>query len=165
MLQGGKYKMTEQLEKQILGLIATDRVEIPISSMSGKLKRMKPKLANAINLPGTGYSGERVYARVEVEDKLKARSMSEAVGEFCTQYPAYGQVLTQMIEDKRAQKETHLYFGMQPGCRLTADDYLGVMASLGFTEAQARNLYEPLIETSRQISRKRSEERSVMLDQ
>lgn len=52
---------------------------------------------------------------------------------------------------------------MQPGCRLTADDYLGVMTNLGFTEAQARNLYEPLIEASRQISKKRSEERSILI--
>lgn len=155
--------MTEQLEKQLLSLIAADRVEIPISSMSGKLKRMKPKIANAITLPGADYSGERVYARVEVEDKLKARSMSEAVDDFCTEHPVYGQVLTQMIEDKRAQKETHLYFGMNAGCRLTADDYLGVMTNLGFTEAQARNLYEPLIETSRKISKKRDEERSIII--
>jgi hypothetical protein len=155
--------MTEQLEKQLVSLIAADRIEIPISSMSGKLKRMKPKLANAIELPGADYSGERVYARVEVEDKLKARTMSEAVSDFCTEYPKYGQVLTQMIEDKRAQKETHLYFGMNDGCRLTADDYLGVMANLGFTEAQARNLYEPLIVTSRSISKKRDEERSILI--
>ncbi len=154
----------ESLEKQLIGLIAADRLDVPISSMSGKLKRMKPKLANAIILPGANYSGERAYARVEVEDKLKARTMSEAVDEFCTQYPNPGQVLTQMIEDKRAEKETHLYFGMNTGCRLTADDYLSVMAKLGFTEVQARNLYEPLIVTSRNISKKRDEERSIILD-
>jgi hypothetical protein len=52
---------------------------------------------------------------------------------------------------------------MNDGCRLTADDYLGVMANLGFTEAQARNLYEPLIVTSRSISKKRDEERSILI--
>ena len=61
------------------------------------------------------------------------------------------------------ERESHLYFVVNPGCRLTADDYLGVMANLGFTEAQARNLYSPLIETSRAIAKKRDEERSVML--
>ena len=38
----------ETLERQIIQLIATDRIDIPISSMSGKLKRRKPKLAEAV---------------------------------------------------------------------------------------------------------------------
>lgn len=35
-------------ERQLIELIATDRIEMPISSMSGKLKRQKPKLAQAV---------------------------------------------------------------------------------------------------------------------
>lgn len=156
--------MTEQLERQIIGLIAADRMDIPISSMSGKLKRMKPKLANDIVLPGDNYSGDRVYARVAEDDVTeKARTMRQAVDTFAERYPQYGTILNGLIEETRVAREKNLYFGMQPGCRLTADDYLGVMASLGFTEAQARTLYEPLIETSRQISRKRSEERSILI--
>ena len=69
-----------------------------------------------------------------------------------------------MIEETRAAKETNLYFGIQAGCRLTSDDYMGVMTNLGFTEAQARNLYEPLIEASRTIAKKRAEgERSILI--
>jgi hypothetical protein len=124
---------------------------------------MKPKLARAVDLPVGQYQGDRVYARVEVEDRLKARTMSEAIDEFCELHPKYGEELTQIIEDKRSVSETYLHFGMQAGCRLTADDYLGVMANLGFSEVQARNLYEPLIETSRKISRKRDEERSILI--
>jgi len=155
--------MVEQLERQLIGLIAADRLDIPVSSMSGKLKRMKPKLASAVELPRGSFYGDRVYARIEAEDRLKARTMSEAVNEFCEAHPNQGQVLTQMIEDKRSVSETHLYFGVNEGCRLTADDYLGVMADLGFSEAQSRALYEPLMGASRTISKKRYEERSVML--
>lgn len=154
----------ETLERQIIQLNAMDRIEIPVSSMSGKLKRMKPKFASSLDLPNGRYTGERVYARVEFEDKLKARQMKEAVAEFCEEYPAPGKILTQKIENKRAVRETHLYFGINEGCRLTADDYLGVMADLGFTEAQARALYEPLINSSRSIAKKRDEERSVLID-
>jgi hypothetical protein len=92
-----------------------------------------------------------------------ARKMKDAVAEYCEKYPAQGQILTQMIEDKRSERETHLYFGINDGCRLTADDYKGVMNTLGFTEAQARNLYEPLISTSRAIAKKRDEERSILV--
>jgi hypothetical protein len=156
--------MTEQLERKLTELIAADRLDIPISSMSGKLKRMKPKLASAIELPTGRYDGQRVYARIEAEDKLKARTMSEAVDDFCTEHPKYGEILTKMIEDKRAVKETHLYFGMQEGCRLTTEDYVSVMSNLGFNEAQARALYEPLMDASRTIKKKRAEgERSILI--
>jgi len=154
----------ETLERQIIKLNAMDRFEIPISSLAGKLKRAKPKFAGSLKLPSGQYFGERVYARTEIEDKLKARTLKLAVADYCEKYPTQGQILTQMIEDERSEKETHLYFGVNPGCRLTADDYLSVMTDLGFTEAQAKNLYEPLIETSRIISKKRDEERSVMIE-
>jgi hypothetical protein len=156
--------MTQNTETQLLELVAVDRLHIPLSSLDGKLKRMKPKIADAIELPTGEFRGSRVYGRIEIDDRLKARSMSDAVDEYCENYPAQGKVLTQIIEDKRATSETYLHFGMQPGCRLTADDYLGVMSKLGFTEAQARNLYGPLMETSRSISRKREDtDRTILI--
>jgi hypothetical protein len=154
----------EQLERQVIELVAADRFAVPVKSIAGKLDRMKPKLANAITLPSGRYTGQRVYARVEFEDKLKARAITAAVAEFCEEHPVYGELLTQKIENKRSERETRLYFGLRDGCRLTSDDYLGVMQTLGFTEAQARTLYAPLIETSRVIAKKRDEERNVMLD-
>jgi hypothetical protein len=155
--------MTQQLERQVIELVAADRAYIPVSSMDGKLKRMRVQLAKGITVPNGKYSGERVYARVDDEDCMKARGIKEGIEEFAKQYPKHAEVLAGLIEEKRMERETHLYFGVNPGCRLTADDYLGVMDSLGFTEAQARTLYAPLIETSRAIAKKRDEERSVML--
>lgn len=156
--------MTEQLERQVIELIATDRIDIPISSMSGKLKRQKPKLAQAIQLPGARFQGERVYARVKVDDVTeKARTMREAVDTFAEQYPRHGKILNGLIEETRQAKETNLYFGVQEGCRLTADDYMGVMTSLGLTEVTARNLYPDLMNISRNLARKRDEERSTLI--
>ena len=79
------------IERQIIQLVAADRLHIPVSSMEGKLKRMKPKLAAAIDLdPHEGeYQGDRVYARVEAEDRLKARGMKEGVDRFCQEHPKY----------------------------------------------------------------------------
>jgi len=157
-------KTNEALERQVIELVATDRIGIPIKSMAGKIDRQKPKLAQAIELPGTRYSGQRVYARIEQDDAtLKSRTIREAVNTFVEKYPKYGQILNDLIEETRVAKESNLYFGVNPGCRLTADDYLGVMANLGFTEAQARNLYEPLIDSSRSIAKKRDEERSILI--
>lgn len=154
----------ETLENQVIELIAADRIFITASSMDNKLKRVRPKLAKAIDLLGKDYSGERVYARTRIEDSTeKSRTMREAVDEFAQQYPRHGKILNGMIEETRDSKESNLYFGINPGCRLTADDYLGVMANLGFTTAQSRALYGPLIETSRAIAKKRNEERSILV--
>ncbi len=153
----------EQLERQVIALVAADRAYIPVSSMDGKLKRLRVGLAQTIQVPKGQYVGERVFARIDDEDCMKARGIKEGIEEFEKKYPQHGSELRGLIEEKRMEKETYLYFGINPKCRLTADDYLGVMAGLGFTEAQARTLYEPLIETSRAIAKKRDEQRSVMI--
>jgi len=155
----------EGLERKVIALVAADRMDMPVSSMSGKLKRMKPKLAQEIYLPGKkdSFKGERVYARIETENEQKARGMKEGIGLFCNKYPQYGTILKGMIEEEREIRETHLYFGMNEDRRLAADDYLTVMSDLGFGEASARSLYHELVEVSRNISKKRDEERSIML--
>ncbi|MBM3247280.1 hypothetical protein FJZ17_01925 [Candidatus Pacearchaeota archaeon] len=153
----------ETFERQVIQLVAADRAYVPVSSLDGKLKRMRVKLAQDMVVPNGNYVGERVFAKVDDEDRMKARGMKEGIEEFERRHPQYGSELRSLIEEKRAERELHLYFGVNPGCRLTADDYLGVMADLGFTEAQARTLYGPLLETSRAIARKRDEVRSVML--
>ena len=67
----------EELERRVIALVAADRMDIPVSSMSGKLKRMKPKLAREIVLPNEAkpYNGDRVYDRIETESEQKARGM------------------------------------------------------------------------------------------
>lgn len=156
--------MTSRLERQILELITADRLDIPISSMSGKLKRLKPKLAKAIDLEDAGcFKGERVYARIEDEELLKARGMKEGIEVFEREYPTQGKILRDYIEEQREIREKHLYFGMHDGCRLTADDYMGIMTDLGFTEGTARNLYPELMDVSRKLSRARDEERRILI--
>lgn len=157
--------MNKPLEAQIIELVATDRIDIPISSMSGKLKRAKPKLAADVDLSDCGgrYSGERVYARVETEETMKARGMREGIDAFKEAHPQYGRILEGMIAEQRQVRETHLYFGTNEGSRLSEADYMGVMKSLGFTDAAAHNLYPALMDVSRNLSRKRDEERSILL--
>jgi len=152
------------VEKQLIELIATDRIEIPVSSMSGKLKRQKPKLAQdlAEDLKSR-YSGDRAYARVVEEDKLKARTMKEGIEAFARDYPAHGAKLQAYIDEERTKKEKYLYFGMKDGCRITADDYREVMTNLGFTPAMAEELYPALMDVSRKLSRQRGEERSILI--
>lgn len=154
--------MKNDLERQVIELIAADRLDVPISSMSGKLKRMKPKLAKDIEIDEF-FEGNRSYARIEEDDRLKARGMKEGIEVFEKEYPKHGKILRDYIEEQRELREKHMYFGMKPDCRLTADDYLGIMKDLGFSDGMARNLYPELMEVSRKISRTRDEERSVLI--
>ena len=154
----------ELMERQLIDLVAADRMYIPVSSMDGKLKRRKESMAKGIVMPESGnYRGDRVYARISTEDEMKARTMKEAIAEFSEQYPTHGKVLSGIIAEKRLQKETHLYFGVRDGCRLTSEDYLNVMKDLGFGPESAKSLYHELIEVSRNMSRKRDEERSILV--
>lgn len=154
--------MDEKMERGIVELIAWDRIDIPISSLSGKLKRGKPKIGKDLGLEGK-YDGERAYARVETSNEQKARGMAEGIDKFCTKYPTEGKILSGYIAEQRKVSETHLYFGMNEGKRLTEDDYSGVLIKMGFSEGMARNMYPVLIEASRKISKARDEERSVMI--
>ncbi len=154
------------LEKRLIEIIATDRIDKPISSMSGKLKRRKPKLAQNVDLSEykKGYEGDRVYARVKYQDNMKARGMKQGIEKFEKEFPKYGKIIRGYIEEQRTIRETHLYFGMYEGCRITSGDYLGVMGNLGFTPAISENLYPELMDISRKLTRKREEgERSILI--
>lgn len=153
-------------ERVVLELIATDRLYIPVNSMGKKLDRARKELAGSIaNIVGAeGFHGDRFYAEVVSEDREKARGMREGIEIFKAQYPSQGAVLEGMIRERRTVSERHLHFGMQPEKRLTSDDYLGVMQSLGFTEATARTMYPDLMKVSYALQKKRDfEQRSVMV--
>ncbi|MEI6849715.1 MAG: hypothetical protein WCK29_01625 [archaeon] len=153
------------MENKILELIAQDRLHIPMSSLDQKLKRAKNKEAKSIAavLGKSRYAGERFYAFVESEDKEKARGMKEAFAEFAQEFPKYGLILAGKIAEKRTIAEEHLYFGVNPNCRLTADDYIGVMQSLGLSENTSRALYPDLMNVSRKLAKSRDEERSIIV--
>ena len=157
--------MNEELERQIIEVVATDRIGIPIKSVSGKLDRAKPKLAKGVDLSeyDDDFQGERVYARIEENGVMKARGMRNAIDLFSREYPRHGKILSGLIAEQRQLSETHFYFGMQEGCRLTADDYLSVMTNLGFTENTAKRLYPELMDISHKMRRKRQEERSILI--
>ena len=121
----------ETLERQVIDLIAADRIFMATSSIDNKLKRIRPKLARAVDLTGNSYSGERVFANVANEEGSKARGMKYAIDAFSRRHPNYGAELRGLVAEQRTFAEPTLYFGMQEGRRLTADDYLGVMANLG----------------------------------
>ena len=158
--------MTETLERQMIEIIATDRIDKPISSMSGKLKRRKPKLAQAIELENGGYKGDRTWCKIDEEDKQKARGMKEGVEKFENQFPKYGRILRGYIEEQRTVREKYLVFGMNDGCRITSKDYMGVMQNLGFSPAISERLYPELMDISHKLKRKRDEtERSILIEQ
>jgi len=153
------------MENKILELIAQDRLHIPMSSLDQKLKRAKNKEAKSIAsiLGKSRYSGERFYAFVESEDKERARGMKEAFAEFAKEFPKYGLILAGKIAEKRTIAEEHLYFGVKPNCRLTADDYMQVMTDLGLSETTSRALYPDLMNVSRKLAKARDEDRSIIV--
>lgn len=153
------------MENEIIRLIARDRLEIPLSSMYQKVRKAKKKDAEGLAgiLEGKKFFGERTYAFVKSEDRERARGLKEAVAEFSAEFPKYGKILEGKVAEKRIIAEEHLYFGVNSGCRLSTDDYIEVMQSLGLSEQVAKNLYPDLINVSRKLAKAREEERSVLI--
>jgi len=155
------------MEQKLIELIAKDRIEIPLSSIEQKLRRSRTSLAKQFAKnnckEGVRYVGERSYAFVEVEDKDRARGMKEAISEFVEEFPKYGKILQGKVAEKRVTAEEHLYFGMNEDCRISANDYVGVMKSVGLSEGTARALYPELMDVSRNLSKARDEDRSVII--
>jgi hypothetical protein len=162
--------MTQELEREVIGLIATDRLYTPSSSFDGKLERKRPKIAKAIATlesfqeTDQDFQGERAYARVETEDKSKARGMKQGIAKFAQEFPRYGQILNGMIEEHRVKSETHLCFGMQDGKRLTKEDYLEVLTDMGLGPVTAEKYCDVALDISRNMTKKRGyAERSVLI--
>ena len=156
----------ETQERKLIELIATDRIDIPISSISGKLKRRKPKIAQGVYFDGKKYNGERAFAYLDNKDHMKARGVKEGIEKFTENFPKYAKILNGYIEEQRSIRENYLVFGMRDGCIVTADDYIGVMQNLGFTSATAERLYPELMNISRKLKKKRDEgNRKILLEQ
>jgi hypothetical protein len=153
-----------ETEEALIYLIAADRLHKPVSSMDGKLSRRKKKVLEDIDVGQSGkFVGERCFARVETENLEVARGVKEGIKAFTERHPKYGAELKALIEEKREERETHLYFGMNEGCRLTRADYMGVMNSLGYSEAAAARLYAPLMGVSRSLAAKSSDDRRILI--
>ncbi len=156
------------MQKNIVGLVAEDRIELPLSSLRNKLQKRKlaaaRDLADSLGGVGSSFSDGRVYARVEAKDRNLARGMKEAISEFSDEYPEYGEILKDKVAKKRKLREEHLYFGMNGESRLCGSDYLGVLKNLGISEHQAHIMYPALMETSRKLHYARDRaERSIIV--
>jgi len=152
------------MENQIVKLIAEDRLQVPMSSLEQKVRKSKMSDAKSIaEMIGEKFDGNRVYAFVEEEDKDRARGMKEAVAEFEQEFPKYGAILKGKINEKRKLSEKYLYFGLYDGCKLTSEDYLGVLQNIGLTERAARELYPELLNLSRKLVKGKGEERSIIV--
>lgn len=75
-------------EKKLLEIVAADRLYKPVSSMSGKLGRIRSKLAKEVASDvGENFKGDRLYAWTETSDTMKARGIRNAIDEFANKYP------------------------------------------------------------------------------
>jgi hypothetical protein len=147
--------MTDDLERQVIQLVATDRLYIPSSSFDGKLERSRPKLAKALDFSDGDFQGERAYARVVDSNKHVSKDMRAGIAKFEAEHPQYGKILNGYIEEARVKKEQHVYFGMNDGKRVTREDYLGVIEGMGLGPAISERYLDAAMDISRTMQAKR----------
>jgi len=143
-----------ELEINVRNLVAYDILEKPLSSLEGKAKRRKEKIANELaELLDVGEDGERIFASIEYREHDKARTLREGIDAFKKEHPRYGDILEGAIAQKRLARDEVLVYGIKPGFRLGTDDYLRVMVSLGLSREQACGMYPHLKEISEKLGK------------
>lgn len=159
-------------EEQVRMLIAFDQFKLPASSMEGKLKRRAERYAESlVKLADARADFGNAIADVRYDEQMKARSLQAAVKKFCTDNPRAGSELQRVIDEGRARDEVYLTYGLKPGSRLSAGDYLAVMEDIGISGARAEALYPVLLDVSRDLQKARgrvdttSEPREILVGQ
>lgn len=139
------------LEIGVRNLVAYDILEKPLSSLEGKAKRKKEKLASELaELLDIGEDGERIFAHIDRRDHAKARTLREGINVFKEQHPRYGEILEKIIAETRLEKDEVLVYGIKPGFYLGTEDYLRVMVNLGLSKEGACAMYPHLKDLSQQ---------------
>jgi len=143
-----------EVEKYIRWLIASDIIYRPLKSLGEKGLRRLDKTAGEISdlLKDEEEIGERVFAKIEKKDEEKARTLREGINAFKKRYPQYGEILENMIAEKRTKSNRYLTFGLREGFKLGEEDYVRVMMDLGFDRREA-SFYPHIIAISERLKK------------
>ena len=144
-----------EVEKYIRWLIASDIIYRPLKSLGEKGLRWLDKTAGEISdlLKDEEEIGERVFAKIEKKDEEKARTLREGINAFKKRYPQYGEILENMIAEKRTKSNRYLIYGLQEGFKLGEEDYVRVMMDLGFDRREASSVYPHVIAISERLKK------------
>ena len=161
-------KMVErtEIEKYVRWLIASDILYRPLKSLGEKGLRRLDKTAGEISdlLKDKEEIGERVFAKVERKDEEKARTLREGISAFKKRYPLYGNILEDMIAEKRTKSNRYLIYGLQEGFKLGEEDYVRVMMDLGFDRREASSVYPHVIAVSERLKKAKVQaQRGILL--
>ena len=144
-----------EIERFVRWLIASDILYRPLKSLGEKGLRRLDKTAGEISdlLKDEEEIGERVFAKVEKKDEEKARTLREGINAFKKRYPQYGEILENMIAEKRTKSNRYLTFGLREGFKLGEEDYVRVMMDLGFDRREASSVYPHVIAISERLKK------------
>ena len=142
----------EEYEQKVRKIVAYNDVDTALSSMHARAYRQTRKIAREVVSSydsGEDFGGASVG--VVFENMRKARRLSDAIDEFSDYSPTAGRELKRLISVNRFGAETHLLYGLGTSGDLTVNEYMHVMKSLGLSEAQASEMYEPILEVSQNL--------------
>lgn len=143
-----------ELEISVRNMVAYDILSKPLTSLGQKADRRKDKVGKEIStLLKEGEEFERVTAYVERREEERARTLREGIEAFKEEFPRYGKVLEEKIQEKRSRSNRYLVFGVSEGFKLSADDYRRVMKDLGMTSVEADAMYPHLLQISERLGK------------
>lgn len=144
-----------EVEKYVRGLVASDILYRQLKSLGEKGVRRLEKTAKELSslLKEGEEVGERVIAKTEKRDEEKARTLREGINAFKKKHPCYGEILEEMIAEKRLKRNTYLVYSLQEGYKLGEEDYMRVMMDLGFERREAASIYPHIIAISQRLEK------------
>lgn len=155
-----------EVEKCVRWLVASDILYRQLKSLGEKGVRRLEKTAKELSslLKEGEEVGERVIAKTEKRDEEKARTLREGINAFKKKYPSYGEILEEMIAEKRLKRNTYLVYSLQEGYKLGEEDYMRVMMDLGFERREAASIYPHIITISQRLEKAAEQaQRSILV--
>lgn len=143
-----------ELEKRVRRLVASDISYRVLKSLGEKGVRRLGKIAEQIEEAlETEEANERFSAQIKTSPEEKARTLRQGIDAFKEEHPKYGPILEKMIAEKRTQSNKQLFYRINPGYKLSEDDYVLVMMDLGFDRREASAIYPHIISISERLGK------------
>ncbi len=153
-----------ELEKRVRRLISSDISYRVLKSLGEKGVRRLTKVATEIvDLLDKEEVNERFFAYLEESEEEKSRTLREGIYLFKIENPRYGDILEGMIAQKRVQRNKNLVYGLNPGYKLSEEDYIHVIMDLGFERREASAIYPHLLRISESLKKANEQEKRTIL--
>jgi len=161
-----------ELEQRVRRMVSADITYRVLKSLGERgIRRLDKRAAEIVGLlkyeeeTKKREQRERFYADVkEIDEEEKARTLRQGIDTFKEEHPKYGEILENLIQETRENRNKYLIYGIQPGYNLSEEDHLQIFMDLGFERREASSLYPHILAISQRLKKANEQaERRILI--